>query len=146
MAWQHKNNVMTRKKVLIIEDDELIRRMYEQVFLFNKYDVLLAVDGVDGLDKARTQGIDMILLDIMMPSLNGLDMLRKLKAIPELAKTPVVVLTNLLGAEYAQQALAAGALRYICKSDYSPKEIADMVFKLLPTTAEQYSQSYTSVL
>ncbi len=118
-------------KVLIIEDDELIRRMYQQIFTFKGYDVVLAANGEEGLEQARLTKPTLILLDIMMPKMNGLDMLRQLKALPELEKTPVVILTNLMGAADAEAALSAGAIKYIGKSDYKPKEVVDIVENLL---------------
>jgi len=117
--------------ILIVEDDELNRRMYEQVFRFRKHDVEVAVNGEDGLAKASTTKPTLILLDIMMPKMNGLDMLHKLKAIPELAKIPVIVLTNLLGVTTAEAMMAAGAVRYVVKSDYSPKEVCDITEGIL---------------
>jgi CheY-like chemotaxis protein len=120
---------MTR--ILIIEDDELIRRMYHQIFLFRKYDVDLATNGEEGLEKIRTTRPELILLDIMMPKLNGLDMLRQLKAIPDAGHIPVIILTNLMGAADAEAALSAGAVRFVSKSDYSPKEIVDIVEEVL---------------
>lgn len=118
-------------KLLIVEDDALIRRMYQQIFKFLDYDVDVADNGEEGLEKARSGTYTLILLDIMMPKLNGLTMLRRLKDSSKGSKTPVVVLTNLMGAAYAEAALAAGAVKFICKSGYSPKDIADMVGEVL---------------
>lgn len=86
-----------------------------------------ATNGEEGLAKARSVKPDLILLDIMMPKLNGLEMLRQLKAIPDVEKIPVVVLTNLSGDADAETALQEGAVKYIVKSDYKPKEIFNIV-------------------
>jgi CheY-like chemotaxis protein len=118
-------------KILIIEDDELIRRMYQQIFSFRGHEVTVAANGEEGIEQARTQKPTLILLDIMMPKLNGLDMLKQIKAMPELAKIPVIVLTNLMGAADAEAALSAGAVKYIIKSDYVPKEVEEVVEGIL---------------
>lgn len=118
-------------KILIVEDDELIRRMYQQIFAFRGYKVDIAADGREGLSKATDGGYALILLDIMMPKLNGIAMLHALKESPKGRATPVVILTNLMGTADAEAALAAGAIKFICKSDYSPKDVVDMVEDLL---------------
>lgn len=122
-------------KILFIEDDELNRRMYQKVFSFRGHQVDVAADGEEGLEQARTTKPTLILLDIMMPRLNGLDMLRQLKALPELKDIPVVVLTNLVGSADAEAAFTAGAVKFIGKSDYKPKEVAEIVEKILEESA-----------
>jgi CheY-like chemotaxis protein len=67
----------------------------------------------------------------MMPKMNGLDVLQRLKATPGVSHIPVIVLTNLLGSEDAEAAMQAGAVRYVGKSDYSPKEVVDIVESVL---------------
>ena len=118
-------------KLLIIEDDPLISRLYEKIFTFEKYEVILEDNGQDGLDKARTESQTLILLDIMMPKMNGLQVLEKLKADPDLKKIPVVMLTNLAGDKDAETALAKGAVKYIIKSNQDPKQVSDMVKEIL---------------
>jgi two-component system chemotaxis response regulator CheY len=118
-------------KILIIEDDPLMSRMYQKIFTFEGFQVELAVDGLEGIDKARTGKPTLILLDIMMPKMNGLQVLEKLKADAEMKKIPVVVLTNLAGQQDAEKALALGAVKYIIKSEYEPKEITNMVKEIL---------------
>ena len=114
-------------KILIVEDDPLMRRLYQKIFTFEKYEVEMAEDGEEGLDKARKSKPTLILLDIMMPKMNGLQVLEKLKADPDLKKIPVVMLTNLAGQKDAETALAKGAVKYIVKSEYEPKQVADMI-------------------
>ncbi len=118
-------------KILITEDDPLMSRMYQKIFTFEGYEVVMAADGQEGLDKAREIMPTLILLDVMMPKLNGLQVLEKLKADPATKAIPVVMLTNLAGQQDAESALAKGAIKYIVKSEYEPKEVADMVKELL---------------
>ena len=118
-------------KVLIVEDDPLMSRMYQKIFTFEGYEVVLANDGQEGLDQARAGKPTVMLLDVMMPKMNGLQVLEKLKADPETKSIPVVMLTNLAGEQDAENALTKGAIKYIIKSEHEPKEVADMVKEIL---------------
>lgn len=118
-------------KILIIEDDSLIVRMYKKIFEFEKYEVETAADGEEGLKKASSGNPTLILLDIMMPKINGIQVLKKLKADPATKKIPVIILTNLSGQTDAGTALKMGAVKYIVKSEYKPEEVAKMVKRIL---------------
>ena len=85
------------KLLLIVEDDPLMQRMYQKIFTFEKYQVETASDGVEGLEKVRALKPTVVLLDVMMPKMNGLQVLEKLKLDPETKAIPVVMLTNLAG-------------------------------------------------
>jgi CheY-like chemotaxis protein len=118
-------------KILIVEDDPLMSRMYQKIFKFEGYDVDFAVDGEEGFEKIKTEKPTLVLLDIMMPKMNGLQVLDKLKMDPELKAIPVIMLTNLAGTQDAEAALAKGAVKYIIKSEYEPKQIVNMVKEIL---------------
>ena len=118
-------------KILIVEDDPLMSRMYQKIFTFEGYEVEMAGDGQEGLDKAREVMPTLALLDVMMPKLNGLQVLEKLKEDPKTKSIPVIMLTNLAGQQDAESALAKGAIKYIIKSEHDPKEVADMVKEIL---------------
>src|SRR3989304_7723510 len=118
-------------KILIVEDDPLMIRMYQKIFIFEGFEVDMAADGEAGLEKARVGKPTLILLDIMMPKMNGLEVLGKLKADPETKSIPVVMLTNLAGEQDAETALAKGAVKYIIKSEYEPKQVTNMVKEIL---------------
>ncbi len=118
-------------KILIVEDDPLISRMYQKIFTFQKYEVEVAADGEEGLAKVPVVKPTIILLDVMMPKLNGLQVLEKLKADPNTKNIPVVMLTNLSGQQDAEAALAKGAVKYIIKSEHEPKEIADIITEII---------------
>jgi len=119
------------KILLIVEDDPLMRRMYQKIFTFEKFNVTTAGDGEEGLDKARKDKPTLILLDIMMPKMNGLQVLDKLKADPETKGIPVIMLTNLAGEKDAEHALMKGAVKYIVKSEYEPKQVVAMVNEII---------------
>lgn len=118
-------------KILIIEDDPLMSRLYQKIFKFEGYDVDVAADGAEGLEKIRLNPPTLILLDVMMPKLNGLQVLSKLKSDPATKSIPVVILTNLAGEKDAENALTQGAVKYIVKSEYEPKQVTNMVKEIL---------------
>lgn len=118
-------------KILIIEDDPLMSRMYQKIFKFEGYDVEVAGNGEEGLSKAKSVKPTLILLDIMMPKMNGLQVLEHLKADSTTKAIPVVALTNLAGQNDADKALSLGAVKYIIKSEHEPKEVANMVKEIL---------------
>ena len=130
-------------KILIIEDDSLVARMYEKVMKFEGMEVFLAGDGKDGLLKAREVRPDLIFCDIMMPRMNGIDVLEKLKADPATKDIPVVMLTNLSGTNDAEKAIAKGALAYMVKSEYKPGDIAARAKEFL-TPKQQTPQPQSS--
>jgi len=118
-------------KILIVEDDPLILRLYQKAFSFEGYEVETAANGEEGLEKVRTIIPTIVLLDVMMPKMNGLQVLEKLKAYPETHNIPVIVLTNLAGQNDSERALAMGAVKYIVKSEHDPKQVVDMVREIL---------------
>ncbi len=118
-------------KILIVEDDPLMSRMYQKIFTFEGYEVVMAGDGEEGLEKIRSEKPTLVLLDVMMPKMNGLQVLEKLKIDPETKAIPVIMLTNLAGQQDAETALSKGAVKYIVKSEHEPKEIANIVKEIL---------------
>jgi CheY-like chemotaxis protein len=118
-------------KILITEDDPLMSRMYQKIFTFEGFDVIMAADGQEGLDKIRSEQPTLVLLDVMMPKLNGLEVLERLKADPATKAIPVIMLTNLSSQQDAENAMLKGAVKYIVKSQYDPKQVADMVKEVL---------------
>lgn len=118
-------------KILIVEDDPLMIRLYQKVFTFEGYEVTVAGNGEEGLEKVKAVMPTIILLDVMMPKMNGLQVLDKLKANDETKKIPVIMLTNLAGSQDAETALAKGAVKYIVKSEYEPKDVVKMVKEII---------------
>lgn len=118
-------------KILIIEDDPLMIRLYQRVFTFEGYKVEIAGNGEEGLEKVKSFMPTLILLDVMMPKMNGLQVLEKLKANDDLKKIPVIMLTNLAGTQDAETAIAKGAVKYIVKSEFEPKDVVKMVKEII---------------
>ena len=132
-------------KILIVEDDPLICEMYHTAFEFDGYEVDTAADGKEGLNKIKKWQPSMILLDIMMPNMNGLEVLDAMKSDETIKDIPVIVLTNLSTREDAELALTKGAVKYIIKAEHSPKEITEMVKEILSNyTRGEVPQPYSA--
>ena len=129
-----------QKVLLLVEDDPLMLRMYEKIFKFEGYQVDTAKDGEEGLEKAKTQKPVVIILDIMMPKMNGLEMLERLKSDSDTKAIPVVVLTNLAGTQEANKAKSLGAAKFIVKSEHEPKEIVSIVKEILVSDTNDMTQ------
>jgi len=114
-------------KILLVEDDPIMAKMYFTTLVASGYEVQLANDGEEGLLKAKSFAPALILLDVMMPKMNGMEVLAHLKADPETKAIHVVMLTNLSGDVDAETALAKGADKYLIKSDYEPPQVADII-------------------
>ncbi|MBI4058097.1 response regulator, partial [Candidatus Microgenomates bacterium] len=114
---------------LIVEDDSLLSRLYQKEFSFRGYAVDVAFDGEAGLTRVYKFKPDLILLDLLMPKLGGLQVLEKLKGDEATKNIPVVILTN--NPEDAGEALKKGALMYLKKEDQTPKEMVDKVEEVL---------------
>jgi len=116
------------KKILIAEDDFFIRDIYSKVFSLSGYDVQVAIDGVDAFEKIKAQVYDMILLDIMMPRMTGIDVLKNVRALSTTSKdTPIFIITNLGQQNVIEEAFKLGMDGYILKSQVSPQQIVDEI-------------------
>jgi len=120
-----------KEKILIVEDDFFIRELYDRQFTKDGYTILTSEDGPDGLVKASQEKPDLILLDIMLPKLNGLDLLRTLKSKPETQDIPVILLTNLGQESVIKEGFEYGAESYLIKSAYTPSQIIEEVKNFL---------------
>jgi DNA-binding response OmpR family regulator len=121
----------TKVKVAIIEDDIAIVQMYRTKFENEGYEVETAGDGLTGLDLIDSFAPDIILLDLMMPNMDGLDMLQQLRGTAEGKKARVVVLTNMGDTETATKVFKMAADDYIVKAEMTPKQVAERVKILL---------------
>ncbi len=118
-------------KIVIAEDDELILKMYTKMFGLRGHEVIGAVDGQSTLELAHAAIPDAILLDVMMPNMNGLEVLDKLAVDAELKNIPVIVMSNLADEHDIDAALAKGATKYIIKSEYEPLQICQIVEQVI---------------
>jgi two-component system alkaline phosphatase synthesis response regulator PhoP len=118
-------------KIAIIEDDIAIVQMYRTKFESEGYEVETAGDGYTGLALIESFEPAIILLDLMMPNMNGLDMLQKLRNQPGGQEARVVVLTNMGDTESATRVFKMAADDYIVKAEMTPKQVAERVKSLL---------------
>ncbi|MEX0748526.1 MAG: response regulator [Candidatus Saccharimonadales bacterium] len=122
----------TTHSVLFIEDDPFMIDMYTHVMEKHGYSVESATDGLEGLKKAQSGKYDLILLDIMMPEMLGIEVLEKLrKDEADLENTKIVVLTNLAQSEDSRRALEAKADGYLIKADVTPSKLVELMGKIL---------------
>ena len=104
-------------RILVIEDDAFLRKAYEVSLHMQGFNVSLATDGVMGLRMAEEVHPDVILLDVLLPTLTGVEVLQRLKQHPELSSIPVIVFSISCDPEDARATLALGATAYFCKAD-----------------------------
>lgn len=111
-------------KILIVEDDQFLREFYQELLQGEGYNVDVAADGNMALSQSRESGYDLILLDIIFPKQDGLQILKDLKA-AQLKKSngPIVVLTNLGQESIVKKAFTLGAAGYLIKSAMNPDEV-----------------------
>jgi two-component system chemotaxis response regulator CheY len=123
---------MAQKTILLVEDSLETRELYQEVLEEAGFSVTPAIDGEDGLDKASKGGYDLILLDIMMPKMDGLTLLSKLKTNPpKLPNGGILLLTNLEHDVVIKQALSLGAMDYLVKSNLNPGQIVEKVKSII---------------
>lgn len=118
-------------KILIVEDDLFLLGMYATKFELEKLRVFTAEDGEKGFKIAEKEVPDIILLDIMLPGIDGFEVLKKLQADDKLKGIPVVLLTNLSQKNEVEKGLEMGAVDYLIKAHFMPSEVVDKIKKLV---------------
>ncbi len=119
---------MMAQRILVVEDDEFLRELYEELLKGEGYDVTVAVDGEQGLTQMSEGGFELVLLDIMLPKMDGLEILRHIKdKSPKQANGPVVLLTNLGQDSIIKEGFALGASGYLIKSAMNPDQVLSEV-------------------
>lgn len=116
-----------KKKVMVVEDDEHIAKVYAIKLAKEGIDVSIASDGEEAIIKIATEKPDLIILDIMLPKVDGFGVLEEIKKVPELGMIPVIIVSNLWKEEDQYRALALGANEYLIKVDYPIQEIVEKV-------------------
>lgn len=111
------------KKILLIDDDVALTQVYGQKFKTKGYEVIVAHDGLDGLQKTVTAKPDLVLLDILLPKLDGVMLFRKMRAQKETVSTPVILLTNLDQEKAVVECFKLGAVDYLIKADVTPEKV-----------------------
>lgn len=119
------------KKILIVEDDRIIGTMYETKLKQDGYIIFLAETGPQGFDKAIKERPDLILLDVILPQMDGFQVLQELKLNKLSREIPVVMLTNLGTTEDRQKGEQLGAIEYLVKANLTPEQVRQTIKKYL---------------
>lgn len=127
------SNAEKKKKVMIVEDDSFVMDIYETKLEKEGYSVSGANNGLEALKKLEndTELPDLILLDIIMPYMDGLEFLKKIKGEEKLKNIPIILLTNLSQKEEIDTGLGLGAKDYLIKSHFTPSEVMEKIKKLI---------------
>jgi DNA-binding response OmpR family regulator len=119
------------KKILLVEDDKFLRELMVRKLMSLNYDVIAAVDGEDGIQKIKSEKPDLVLLDLMLPGINGFEVLEMAKKDPETNKIPVIILSNLGQGEDIEKGLKLGAADFLVKAHFTPQEIVNKLKSIL---------------
>lgn len=114
---------MNAPKVLLVEDDRDLVEMYETKFKMEGFEVIKSENGLNALDLVKKEKPAVVLLDIVMPELDGFQVLKSLKVDPETKATPVILLTNLSQETDIKKGTELGAADYLVKANFTPNEV-----------------------
>jgi two-component system cell cycle response regulator DivK len=120
-----------RKTILYVEDNEANRKMVRLLLMNTAYALIEAYDGEAGVAKALEARPDLILMDIQLPKISGIEAMRRLRADPVTANTPIIAITSFALSGDDRKAKEAGATAYIAKP-YSPRDLLALIRKTLP--------------
>lgn len=124
-------------KILVVEDEEILLTALAEELKQQGFEVVGAKDGVEGLEKAASEQPDLMLLDLVMPRLDGLGTLKQMKAQDKTKNIPVVILTNLSDYDKISEALSMGAMDYLVKANYRLEELVAKIKTVLQRKKDQ---------
>ena len=133
------------KKILIIEDDPVVANVYRNKLAVEGYQTEVAVDGEAGLKLLATFQPDLIIVDLMLPTISGVDVIRETRSEPASAKTPIIVLSNTYLTNLVQEAWRAGASKCLSKTDCAPKDVIEAARKLIGDSGAMPHATATAV-
>jgi len=119
------------KKILFIEDESALQKTFGEILSQEGFKMISALDGETGLNLAKKEKPDLILLDLILPKLHGFEVLKRLKGDPETKEIPIIVLTNLEEIADVEKAIELGATTYLVKANYSLEEVVQKIKKAL---------------
>jgi two-component system, cell cycle response regulator DivK len=122
---------MSAPTILHIEDNEFNRKIVRDLLARTSYRLVEAVDGEEGVQRALRERPDLVLVDIQLPKMSGLEVTRRLRAEPATAAVPIIVITSFALSGDDQRARAAGASHYLAKP-YSPRELLEAIRRFAP--------------
>jgi len=119
------------KKILIIEDDPFLSEMYSTKLIQEGFETEIAINGKQGMDKIKNIKPDLILLDIVLPKMDGFEILESVKKNSKLKNIPIVLLTNLGQKNEIEKGLSLGADEYIIKAHFTPTAVVTKIKEVL---------------
>ena len=125
------NPIKDMEKILLIEDEELIIRLLSKKLAAIGYDVSLAMDGREGLEKIKQIVPDLVLLDIVMPRMGGFEVMAEMKKDEKIAGIPVIIISNSGQPLELERAKDLGAVDWLVKTEFDPKEVAEKIQKYI---------------
>ena len=117
--------------VLVVEDDKFLRELISQKLIKEGFEVESAIDGEEGIKKAKELKPNIVLLDLILPGIDGFEVLSRIKGDPALASVPVIILSNLGQKEDVEKGLKLGAVDYLIKAHFTPGEIIEKIKNVL---------------
>ncbi len=115
------------KKILIIEDEEILLGLLEKRLIQEEYQVRVAKDGIEGLEKIEEEIPDLILLDVVMPRMGGFEVMKELQKKKEFSKIPIIIISNSGQPVELDLAQKLGAKDWLIKTDFEPQEVIEKV-------------------
>ena len=122
-------------KILIIEDDQIVANIYRNKFRIEGYEVEVALDGEVGLEMVKSFQPHVIVLDLMLPKITGVEVMKQIRAYPESKITPVIVFSNTYLTNMVQEAWKAGATKCLSKANCTPKQVLEVIRSTLGKSA-----------
>jgi DNA-binding response OmpR family regulator len=119
------------KTILIIEDDKFLRELITQKLIKEGYETSEAIDGEEGIKKIKEEKPSLILLDLILPGIDGFEVLSQTKEDPAISSIPVIILSNLGQKEDIERGLKLGAVDYLIKAHFTPGEIIEKIKNIL---------------
>jgi len=123
--------ISKKKRILLAEDDPFIADIYITYLKKTDFDVIHVKDGEECLSKLNEENFDLILLDILLPKIDGFEILKKIKNNPKFKNIPIIALTNLIEKTIPDKAIALGAKECLVKSSYQPKDVVEKIKLIL---------------
>ena len=122
--------------IVVVEDQEVLATVYRNKFTAEGYQVEVASDGEQGLDLIISSKPDLVILDVMLPNINGIEVLKRVRANPQFQALPVIIFSNASLPGMVEEAWKAGATMVLSKSSHSPKPIVESVRTALKGASE----------
>ncbi|MBS3957157.1 MAG: response regulator [Clostridiales bacterium] len=130
---------MNQPRILVVEDTRLLRKIYTEKLTDEGYQVFSAGDGAEALEIMRREIIDLVLLDLIMPKMSGLEVLQTMHGDPRLSQIPVLILSNLGQQSDIERGIEMGAIDYLIKNEAKPIEVAEKIRATLEFMAGRHS-------